>query len=352
MFTFSIGDPQEWSGFLDACIQASSIVVPFLDTLVTAEIRDEESKYILSPKGIYLLQLFADLHPIFAYSYLHRVDSDHILLCEVQRIAIETANTFDNEETLPTPLANALYDNISTDDHSNIIAIFDIKGKKHRLALNTKVTRSFSIEDVKAKLVDSKRGILKCMADNIRDQNDELSLSALMSAFDLLSEDDFDTRAEKVSALFDIFGTDSENSLEKWNGFEVKLIYQRRLKCTKPELQAQFQKTFIKMNTMTQDLKKATEKSKPLTQKDLWKPFLDNNEFTCPMICRLVKIMFSIPPNTGWVERAYSILEMICQKRRNKMSIETLAPLFFLGVSKMKVRDSFGYDQEIKNIVK
>ena len=26
-------------------------------------------------------------------------------------------------------------------------------------------------------------------------------------------------------------------------------------------------------------------------------------------LCRLVRIMFSIPPNTGWVECAYSILE-------------------------------------------
>ena len=64
-------------------------------------------------------------------------------------------------------------------------------------------------------------------------------------------------------------------------------------------------------------------------------------------LCRLVRIMFSIPPNTGWVERAYSILEMICQKRRNRMAVGTLKELFFLRVLILSVKDAFGYDAEI-----
>lgn len=39
------------SGFLDACGQASSIIVPFLDTLVAGEIRKDEAAYLMSPKG-------------------------------------------------------------------------------------------------------------------------------------------------------------------------------------------------------------------------------------------------------------------------------------------------------------
>ena len=80
---------------------------------------------------------------------------------------------------------------------------------------------------------------------------------------------------------------------------------------------------------------------------ELWKQFLENNEITSRYLCRLVRIMFSIPPNTGWVERAYSILEMICQKRRNRMAVGTLKELFFLGVLKLSVKDAFGYDAEI-----
>ena len=41
------------AGFLDACVQASKIVVPFLDTIITHQIQPDETKYIASPKGNY-----------------------------------------------------------------------------------------------------------------------------------------------------------------------------------------------------------------------------------------------------------------------------------------------------------
>ena len=59
------------AGFLDACVQSSHIIVPFLDALVNSKIREDETKFIASPKGVFLLQLFADLHPVFANRYLH-----------------------------------------------------------------------------------------------------------------------------------------------------------------------------------------------------------------------------------------------------------------------------------------
>ena len=51
-----------------------------------------------------------------------------------------------------------------------------------------------------------------------------------------------------------------------------------------------------------------------------------------------LKIMISIPPNTGWIERAYSYLELNCAKRRDKMSISTMVNLLFLSVLKWPVR--------------
>ena len=39
------------AGFLDACVQASKILVPFLDTIISNEIRPDETKFIASPKG-------------------------------------------------------------------------------------------------------------------------------------------------------------------------------------------------------------------------------------------------------------------------------------------------------------
>ena len=83
---------------------------------------------------------------------------------------------------------------------------------------------------------------------------------------------------------------------------------------------------------------------------DLWKEFLHNNEFSCGDVCSFVRILFSIPANTGWVERLYSILENICQKRRNQLAISTMSLLFFLAVLKLPVKESQEYKDEIKTL--
>ena len=41
------------AGFLDVCVQASKIVVPFIDTIITHQIRTDETIYIASPIGNY-----------------------------------------------------------------------------------------------------------------------------------------------------------------------------------------------------------------------------------------------------------------------------------------------------------
>ena len=80
---------------------------------------------------------------------------------------------------------------------------------------------------------------------------------------------------------------------------------------------------------------------------ELWQRFIQNNDITYQHLSTLIKIMISIPPNTGWVERAYSLLELICQKRRNQLAIESLMSLFFLSVLKLPIRDAFSYNKEI-----
>ena len=84
---------------------------------------------------------------------------------------------------------------------------------------------------------------------------------------------------------------------------------------------------------------------------ELWRDFIAIHEFDCSM-CEIIKIMFSIPPNTGWIERAYSHLKMVCAKRRNQMSIGTIRLLFFLSVLKLPVCSSEEYEKEIKRMQK
>ena len=63
----------------------------------------------------------------------------------------------------------------------------------------------------------------------------------------------------------------------------------------------------------------------------------------CPHLCDTILVMISIPPNSGWAERANR--EMICRKRRNQMKIESpFKELFFLTLLKLEPRDYQGYN--------
>ena len=46
----------------------------------------------------------------------------------------------------------------------------------------------------------------------------------------------------------------------------------------------------------------------------------------------------------------YSLLKIICHKRRNKIALETMRNLFFLDALKLPVRDCFSYDKESERI--
>ena len=81
--------------------------------MVNCNIQQDETKFIGRRKGFYLLQLFADLHPVFANRYLYQVDSDDVLICEVHSVAYETASLVLDESHC-TPAADALYNSLSS----------------------------------------------------------------------------------------------------------------------------------------------------------------------------------------------------------------------------------------------
>ena len=117
------------------------------------------------------------------------------------------------------------------------------------------------------------------MADNIIDQSKEDSLSGLMSAIDLLSEENFEARVKKIESLHDIYGLDSEHVLEDWNDLSVKVAYKKRLTCSKESLINQYKVTYEQMNMMAQQLKVAARNEK--SQKVMWQNFLKTNEMSC-----------------------------------------------------------------------
>ena len=79
----------------------------------------------------------------------------------------------------------------------------------------------------------------------------------------------------------------------------------------------------------------------------LWKNYLVENQIEMSNMCDLIRIMFSIASNSGWVERAQSHFAQICHKKRNRMKSENLCILFFLAALKPKPKDSLDYKAEM-----
>ena len=115
-------------------------------------------------------------------------------------------------------------------------------------------------------------------------------------------------------------------------GYKVTIVYKPRLRCTLAQLLKEFEAAFPKLNLISQKIKSTSS-----SQNDKWQDFYIHSLMPYPNFCAAIKIMYSVAVNTGWIERAYSILEQICSKKRNKLSPATMRHLFLLAVLKLEV---------------
>ena len=118
----------------------------------------------------------------------------------------KTAVHLENITELDAPKADAIINNMEVDQNSNITVEVEMKGEMHKLTLNSKVTRNFGLDQVKDGLIKSKREIISCIAENIRDQNGEDSLPAKMDVFNFEARDDLQSRLDKLENLYDVYG--------------------------------------------------------------------------------------------------------------------------------------------------
>ena len=340
-------------GFLDGCKQCSSILVPFMDTLVTGNIRTEETLYLLTPVGIFILQFLADLHHVFMNQYLHKTDSDHLLVCEAKAIADKTV---ENIQNLATPRSDEVINTLTADEFDNLsVCITDLNTKEVKdLTLNTKVTRRFGVQYFKDEMMKAKDGVVNNLVENIRDQVGSCNLMNQFSVFDLSTPEDLESRLLKIEALHNMYGIDVEKAVEeKWNDIDITITFKRKILCTKEELVKQFKDGFKVMNEMARELRQSKETLTPKSQYQLWQDFVRTKDIQFPDYCDLVRIMMDVPPNSAWVERAYSKLEQLCQKRRNRLDIDGhLRDQFFLALLKLPVKNCMEYENEIKVLSK
>ena len=237
------------------------------------------------------------------------------------------------------------------DDNQNIhVKITDAINKtaSHDITLNTKVTRQVNLESHKTGLLQMKDDVIDCLVRNIEDQVENANLMTKLSCLDLESTDSFDTRKENMRALYQLFGNDIEHQMPEWNEYNIMVTYKRRLTCTEEALISDFDKATPLINDMGRRLKNSKSSLEPLTQLELWQEFLQKHYLQYPSFGDLVRIMLVIPPNSGWVERAYSILEQICQKRRNALKVEHMRDMLLLSVLRLSPKKCMDYKDEIQ----
>ena len=263
---------------------------------MTGGIRDEETSFLMNTKGIFLLQLMADIHPVFANKYLHKTDSDAVISCETKGIATKTVERLRN---LEAPRCMEVYESLYQDRYQNIcVKLKDPKNPDatHDLTLNTKVTRHKTLKSHKNDLLQIKDDVIECMIDNINDQVDSTYLMSKLSCLDLESDEGFDERKQNMRALFQTFGTDVEHKMDaKWNNLTVSITYKKRLMCTEEELIKDFDKAIPAINEMGRRLKMSKGSVNPLTQLQLWQEILKKSYLQYPSLCDLVRIMLVIP---------------------------------------------------------
>ena len=113
--------------------------------------------------GIILLQLMADLHPLFMDHCLHKTDSNIVLACETEGIADKTISNLLGAQT---PRCQEVLNSMVADSHDNTIVSEKNDSKEvYNLTLNTKVTRRKSIQLYKRQLEKTRIDVINCMVD-------------------------------------------------------------------------------------------------------------------------------------------------------------------------------------------
>ena len=76
-------------------------------------------------------------------------------------------------------------------------------------------------------------------------------------------------------------------------------------------------------------------KEKHVYQLDVWKEIISKHAVEFPSFVKLLQIMIATAPNTSVVERGYSQLQMITEKRGNHLNVDNIESLFILETLKL-----------------
>ena len=129
-----------------------------------------------------------------------------------------------------------------------------------------------------------------------------------------------------------------------WEGFVVKMIYGRKIRCDKSEFLEQLGSVW---HVVPDNL---NDKHKKSSQLEIWKELSKGDALEYPELCQFVQLMIKTSFNTSDLERAYSTLEVITTKPRNQLKIDNLEKLFVLANLQILVKSPLQYENKVAYI--
>ena len=179
----------------------------------------------------------------------------------------------------------------------------------------------------------------------------EESCFYMWSSLDLQDKSSIVKKQDKLKPLLNLFCNEKIHQVLKltehveknhdpdiWQGYYIYLRHSKNLLGSVEEVELEFEQTcpVLSWSLLTHVTRVKSQKKKP-NQLEILADFGLKSSSEFPNICLLIVIMISTPSNSSPIERAYSVLEIICAKQRNCLTASHAEMLFLLSVLKLDV---------------
>ena len=145
--------------------------------------------------------------------------------------------------------------------------------------------------------------------------------------------------SDKIHQILQLDDKEERLKEEVWQGYTIHFFHPKRLIGSISEVEDEFREAWPALSRLwlTHKIKVAEEGKKP-SQLQVLSRFCMAYTSEYPNICLLIQILIATPSNSSPIERSYSILEMICAKRRNSLTPAHLELLYILAVLNLDVK--------------
>ena len=346
MITFC---PTRMCYLLTACALSVSLFVPICNVLVSLAIKKEQRDYFLSPKCMFIIHILADIETTFKKNFLKTLDTDNGIIIDTFRVNMEYAELLPS---LEFPLLSRFLEGLQFDDNGNLSVLVPITADNiHDINLNFNHRPSRGVdnrlEKLKEEAEELKKKIVVNMIDNVNDQAQGDTLIEYASAFDMHRKIlDLDQRLVYIEKLGDIYCKEYVHNVKEeddyWGGYQISIKYPKKIDCTPENLVSEMRSLWPACNKIWPEFC-GNKKSGNL---EFWQKMLSLYFVTHPNICNLVKILKSISPGTGPLERSYSKLAKLCYKDRNKLLSENIEVQYLISQL-----NNFSFDYEAARLL-